>query len=531
MKIRKLFQKSMLYALVMCCLLSGVIGIDKMVGEAASSSVSCGKVNLALNETERIDIDNKKKNAQYTYISSDKKVASVTQKGAVTGKKEGKTKITVKETYKGKTKKIGTVSVTVFAATISEDRKQWEEKIDSQTGYWKSEEGKEEGKRYFGAEKILDYSNKKATYKIYSSDTDLLKVKTDGTIVDAVGEGEVTLTVEETYKKKTTTIGSFKVQVVQPFLEEESVRVDIDEYFIAERYIENDRACVVVFKEEIVTEEELQADWERLAQKKGKVPALVNDIFENDPEDKTNSNEFIAREQGVRYVYYGIKNYDNDTYETLGYIRVEVKSKDVADRVFMMWDKTVEIGTQEIGYEMETGKDAYLNIYTEPYKYTGEFTVEVEDTSIVSAEEICKNRLRLVRNESVENGILILHPKKPGVTNVTVHANGASNTFKVSVYASADYKTNDRGIVTFYSVMDVDALIEESGEKGWRFESSDPDILKIRDYSCGERERTGESKVIMVSDAYFDTYEEGEVTISAYYNEKLVGQKIITVKK
>lgn len=535
MKRRRIFQKSIVYVLALCFFMTGVIGTNKMVGKAEAASFYCTREDgdLSLNETCHIRINDAKKGAKYTYFSSNKKVAPITKKGAITGKKVGKAKITVKETYKGKTKKIGTMLIMVYAPTI---RGEWknENTIIGQTGYWESKRGKEEGKKYFGAERVLMYQNRKATYKVYSSDSDKLKVKTNGTIEAVNGEGKVTLTVKETYEEKTKTIGSFKVNVAKPYLTDETVLLNPGDDFIVAGHIEKHRDYVSVFKEEMTTEEELKKDWERLAQMKEKgekVPVLKNDIFENDPEDPNQNNEFIARKSGTRYLYYGIRNYENNTYETLGYIVVTIIGNDKANKVSMMWDKIEGIYNTETGYEMEAGQDAYLNLYTEPYRYEGDFTVDIEDTSIVSCEKVYKSALVSIGGEWDENGVLILHPKKPGVTTVTVHADGASNTFKVNVYAPRTYKTNDWSSVTFYSILDQKDLVEKSGEKGWRFESSDPEIASIRDYSGGEYIFKGETQVIMLSDAYFDTHEkEGEATISAYYNDKLVGQTTIHVE-
>ena len=74
------------------------------------------KLSLQVGKKKTIQLKNKKKNAAYTYKSTNTKVAKVTKKGVVTALKAGKAKISVKEKIGKKTKHIGNVAVTVTAS-------------------------------------------------------------------------------------------------------------------------------------------------------------------------------------------------------------------------------------------------------------------------------------------------------------------------------------------------------------------------------------------------------------------------------
>lgn len=506
-----------------------MVGTNTLIAKAEKTYADCDNKIIAVNQTTNIFIISDKKNVKYTYSSSNKKVATVSKKGKVTGRKPGKAKITVKQTYKKKTKKIGTIPITVKAASIFKLDEE-ESQVVNQTGYWESKAGKEEAKWHFSVSSLVDYENKKATYKVYSSNTKRLKIKTDGTIQAASGTGEVTLTVKETYQKKTKTVGKVKVKVVKPALTKKTILLKSGEQFEADKYIKNKLDFLFVLKEEIVTEEEIQKDWEKLAKKK---EGSKDDdaVLEYDNEWE----QYVAKQTGIRYLYYGIKNYRKNSYETLGYIVVNVEGINKADKVSMLWDKKEGIYDPETGYEMEAGQDAYLNFYTEPCYYVGDVEVEIEDAGIVSCEKVFRSKLLRDDEEEddawFENGVVVLHAKKTGETNVTVHANGASNTFKVNVYEERMYTTNQFHILTVSSVIDKKELVEETGEKGWCFESSDPEIATIREYSGGKCLQSGETQAIMIADLFVDTHDKtGEVTVSAYYNDRLMGQKTIQVE-
>ena len=76
---------------------------------------------LGINATTQIKVSGAPSKAKITYSSNKKSVATVSSKGVVKGVSVGKAKITVKQTYKGKTKKLKTLTVQVRNAKIFSD--------------------------------------------------------------------------------------------------------------------------------------------------------------------------------------------------------------------------------------------------------------------------------------------------------------------------------------------------------------------------------------------------------------------------
>lgn len=70
------------------------------------------KLTITQGQSKKIVIRNKKKKAVYKFTASNKKV-KVTKAGKVKAVKVGKAKVTVKENYKKKTRKVGTVTVVI----------------------------------------------------------------------------------------------------------------------------------------------------------------------------------------------------------------------------------------------------------------------------------------------------------------------------------------------------------------------------------------------------------------------------------
>lgn len=81
--------------------------------KAKNAALSAKKLSLKVGQSKKIGIKRKKKKANYTFRSSKKSIATVTRTGKVKAVKAGTTKITVKEKYKKKTRKVGTVVVKV----------------------------------------------------------------------------------------------------------------------------------------------------------------------------------------------------------------------------------------------------------------------------------------------------------------------------------------------------------------------------------------------------------------------------------
>ncbi len=99
--------------LVMAAALAVNIAPGTEAKAAKKAALKTKSVNLSVGKTKKIVIKNKKKGAKYLFRSSAPKKASVSAKGVIKGKKAGNAKITVQEKYRKKTKKIGTVKVSV----------------------------------------------------------------------------------------------------------------------------------------------------------------------------------------------------------------------------------------------------------------------------------------------------------------------------------------------------------------------------------------------------------------------------------
>lgn len=79
---------------------------------AGKAKLKTKTVTVNVGKKKSIVISSKKKKAKYTFKASNGKI-QVSKKGVISGKKPGKANVTVKEKYKKKTRKLGTVKVTV----------------------------------------------------------------------------------------------------------------------------------------------------------------------------------------------------------------------------------------------------------------------------------------------------------------------------------------------------------------------------------------------------------------------------------
>jgi len=161
-------------------------------------------VNAQINQKEKeiglssyntITLNYTKEMATYQYKSSDVEVASVNEYGYIKGLKYGKATISVTETYKGKTIKIGTCAVTVIKSKLAVKELEvpiYEDAYDSVP--------------------LLCW-NEKATYTYKSSDSKVVKIDKNG-LFSGLKKGKATITVTETYKKVKRKLGSVTINVV-----------------------------------------------------------------------------------------------------------------------------------------------------------------------------------------------------------------------------------------------------------------------------------------------------------------------------
>lgn len=163
------------------------------------------------------------KGATYTFTSDNSKIVTVKKNGTkanLTGIKAGTATITCKQVLKGKTSTIGKCKITVKKAVIEET--------------YKATEGLPLGSSIIGGndQEPLCYINNrnidaKYTYIINSPNLAIEDTKLDSELVGkgyfcyaqtytAKRAGAYTVTVNETYNKKTTKLGTFKVTFYAP---------------------------------------------------------------------------------------------------------------------------------------------------------------------------------------------------------------------------------------------------------------------------------------------------------------------------
>lgn len=161
---------------------------------------------IGINGTTKVYIENKNSKATYSFSSSKSSVASVSNKGVVTGKKAGTAKITVQQKYKGKTSKVGTLKVVVKNSKIN---KYVKVERTAQPGYFQRNPFKER------IDELVEYRNPKAKYS-FSSDSDDLVISKDGKVTEVKNPGKANYIIKETYKGKTRTVGKMPVVLREP---------------------------------------------------------------------------------------------------------------------------------------------------------------------------------------------------------------------------------------------------------------------------------------------------------------------------
>ena len=218
----------------------------------------------------QISVVNSKKGATYTFSSSNKKVATVKGSkttGYITGVKAGTAKITVKQKLKGKTTVVGTCTVTVKNASAKASEETAMSLLSVGAGAYYSADGSD-------AICLITNRNPEAkyTFESNSKNFEMNEIKTDNTSWGdsyfifgqsyiAKEPGTYTVTVKETYKKKTRTLGKIKVKVYENALQEENLTVSLGQTLNLKNQLKyyNDGWWVVCDEDDIIKEGE--PDW------------------------------------------------------------------------------------------------------------------------------------------------------------------------------------------------------------------------------------------------------------------------------
>ena len=186
--------------------------------QAASKQIEISdkKVSIGLGAqgVEQVLISNKKESAVYTYKSSDTSIVKVDSQDILTGVKYGTAKITVREKYNGKTSVVGQYEVEVKKTTIKDVAKA-DDFLWAEIGKATFEDNPFNLQDYV-EDKLFDNRNMDASYTFYSGDTSILKIKSNGLVEETLKAGKVRITIKETYKKKTRTLGDIGMEIKEP---------------------------------------------------------------------------------------------------------------------------------------------------------------------------------------------------------------------------------------------------------------------------------------------------------------------------
>lgn len=396
-----------------------------VVAEAATkTTIDFYRDTIGINGTTEIYLYNKQAKATYTYSSSKKSVATVSSKGVITGKAVGKAKITVKQKYKGKTTTVGSVTVTVKKSTL------YEEYTDTDYPWWFSAQPgfiSKSNPAVINAGDVVCFMNPKAKYTFYSSTKDLVISKT-GKVTEVKNTGKGYVTVKETYKGKTRTVGKIPIEMVSPkYTGEETLTLYTGQNNIDNigSYLYATGAYYFVWDAEPLKEEDLQN------LKDDDQEDTSDDVLELVIADDGNwYGDVLAKTPGTRYGAVVQYNYLTDTYDkVIGQFTIKVEDASKATALRLPWDdeeyesssfdKATNTKTADLWDEYD-----YISVSVEPNKYSGTIEVTSSNPSVVSAT---------AEYEGWGYGSVQLNYLSAGTSTITVKANGVEKSFNVKV--------------------------------------------------------------------------------------------------
>lgn len=393
--------KKALVALLCLAMIFGAFNVQSFVIKAkpkstlwyTKSSISIGKQDYG------ISIRYEVKGATYTYTSSNKKVVTVSKDGILTGVKAGKAKITVMQNYKGKNTKVGICSVEVKAATLERDY--------YEVNYYKGDALDYNYSDYDANNWwIFEYKVKDAKYTYTPSDPDVLEINSDGLITKLGQPGEsTTVTVIETYKKKTRTIGKITVKICVPTLSETEVEVGLGQYIYPFDYVTG-----YTGKYSVVCSDS------------------ANPVLDNSDVGKTTNNydasddvlDFVieedgswwllqARKYGTAYVHYYMTSDEISADTYIGTIKFQVNYMKATSLTWKESYDTIIDGVIQEEYDEEDDK-FYLF-----YSYMPEYC---NDTVTVTSSNT--NVATIGKDTYSDDGVVELIVKGEGTTTITV---------------------------------------------------------------------------------------------------------------
>lgn len=432
MERQKISVTRLLVFMALCCvLLAGNFIMPGAIAESATKKTSISATSMTipvgkmdgkvywnknsweLSNAQKLTVKNVVKGATYQFTSSDTKIVTISKDGGyLTGVKAGSATITCTQTYKSKKTTVGKCKVTVKNAAIT---------VSEYENVFSVGSGGFDLSYYYAALEPLfqiTYRNPNATYSLTSdsknfsikeikNDASKVKEVTDSkeyqsVLKDFIGSkyfygyqftakkaGTYTITVKETYNKKTKTLGSFKVIIKDTSISEPNMDLLLGNYLDVFNLVNYTKAD-------------------------------TNYYFEVKDYDKANddNNVLQLRQNGSALYLYANKT---------GTAEVTVKEGSEKGAVI----GTVKITVSEVpcesiivdSYEYTTYVDGYFNIYfdLEPWDTTDKVTIESDNPDVLKVEY----------DELYDSWTY--QPLKVGEANITIKCGNQSVVCKVEV--------------------------------------------------------------------------------------------------
>ncbi len=332
-----------------------------------------------------IRVSDPTKKATYTFTSSNTKVVAVKANGTeafLTGLKAGSATITCTQKLNGKSTKVGTCTVTVKNATISQD----------------SIPTLPLGNSYASEPVEFQYRNNDATYTYTSNSKNFTMKETISTFdgmcfikhsFTATAAGTYTITVKETYNKVTRTVGTIKYTVKKATVVPDS-EIDLGSDIWVFELIQNFRSDVNYY-----------LDYDK----------NIVDITKK-------GEEYYLAGKGVGTTEVNIYENTNtaDKSKLIGTCKVSVKEV-VLEELDIDFDET----------EATVGDDPVeLYIYKSPENAPGTITVTSSNTKVATV------------STPDEDGLCLIEPVGAGTTTITITCGNITKTEEFTVYSADD---------------------------------------------------------------------------------------------
>lgn len=396
------------------------------------------KIVIAVNE--KYQLPNKKG----MYSSFDDGIISMTEKGVITGKKGGTSKIGEIREVKGKEKVVGYYTIVVKQAKIKSSIKSKANMLTftTQTGYYVK------NPRQIKLSECVKDVNKKAKYYFYT-DFSGLELSETGTITNVKFEGTAKITVKEVFNGKTRTVGIFPVKLADPVYVgkmQRNIYVGDDFYYIYDS-LENTEKFHFSYYDHIPTLQdrreipgnEKTADWF------GAIDNFGDDVIELDKIDGVWNGIIHAKGFGQRFCLIRAYNYLTDTYDKiLGQVIIDVPDTTKLTAIRFPWDTEFkDTYEDEDGDGEPDGWDYYddksncvmifdgdVGVYLtlEPLHYSGKLEVTSSNPKMVKAKltEMDGEPYVILSQQQVLTG-------KIGTATITIKGDGRERSFDVEV--------------------------------------------------------------------------------------------------